>query len=129
MMTSHIINIPVLITPLFAAVVVAKNIFFPPVIREYIPFFRHTYHNTQSGTDGQVLFRIFSKDFILSRLLFVVFLKSCEFCPFVGSKIALVQRGPDFCHHIVVEIQVVQNTEPHAEHLFCFQQMTDVALL
>ena len=59
MMTSHIINIPVLITPLFAAVVVAKNIFFPPVIREYILFFRHTYHNTQSGTDGQVFFRYF----------------------------------------------------------------------
>ena len=59
MMTSHIINIPVLITPPFAAVVVAKNIFFPPVIREYIPFFRHTYHNTQSGTDGQVFFGYF----------------------------------------------------------------------
>ena len=58
---SHIINIPVLITPLFAAVVVAKNIFFPPVIREYIPFFRHTYHNTQSGTDGQVFFGYFPK--------------------------------------------------------------------
>ena len=60
-------------------------------------------------------------------LLFVVFLKSGKLRTFVGGKIALIECVSDFCHHIVVEIQIVQNTETHAEHLFCFQQMTDIS--
>ena len=60
-------------------------------------------------------------------LLFVVFLKSGKLRTFVGGKIALIECVSDFCHHIVVEIQIVQNTETHAEHLYRLQQMTDIS--
>ena len=71
MMTSHIINIPVLMTPLFA-VVVAKNIFFPPVIRRSLdtPIIIHNPY--QMGKSFSDIFQKFHILFKTSAILLQV---------------------------------------------------------
>ena len=62
---------------------------------------------------------------ILSRFMrdFVQFVEffALEVCVATG-----VNGVTDLSHQVVVEVQIVQDAESHAEHLFCFQKMMDV---
>ena len=40
---------------------------------------------------------------------------------------SLVQRSADFFHHRVVEIEVMEDAEAHAQHFLRFQQMANVS--
>ena len=38
-----------------------------------------------------------------------------------------VQRFPDFCHKIVIKIEIMQNSKAHSEHFLRFEQMADIS--
>ena len=38
----------------------------------------------------------------------------------------LIERIADFLHQLIIEIEVMQNGEPHTEHFLSLKQMTNI---
>lgn len=47
----------------------------------------------------------------------------------IRFEVSGIKRIPDLFHHRIVEIKVMQYTQTHSKHFFCFQQMADVGSL
>ena len=73
------------------------------------------YYYTQKQGFHQAVFDIF-----IVFLLFVVFQETFQLLFFIFFVFAFFDGLTNLAHHCVVEIQIVQNTETHSQHLFCF---------